>query len=69
MLSITLSFHESMGEFVSQTLGFKVVCIKKCHNQKSFGISVNSEKYAFWVTFRLLGYIRQGKDKLHTLIY
>ena len=36
---------------------------------KSCLVCVMSEKYAFWVTLRLLGSILQGKVELHTLHY
>ena len=32
-------------------------------------VCVKSEKYAFWITLRLLGSMRQGKTKLRTIYY
>ena len=37
--------------------------------KKSCLVCVKSENYAFWVTLRPLGSIRQGKAKLRTLHY
>ena len=34
---------------------------------KSCLVCIKNEKYVFWVTLRLIGSMRQGKAKLHTL--
>ena len=36
---------------------------------RSFLVSVKSEKYAFWVTLRPLGSMSQGEVKIHSLQY
>ena len=36
---------------------------------RSFLLSVKSEKYAFWVTLRPLGSMSQGEGKIHALQY
>ena len=36
---------------------------------KSFLVCVKSEQYAFWVTLRPLGFMRQGKAKIQALWY
>ena len=36
---------------------------------RSFLVSVKSEKYAFWVTLRPLGSMSQGEVKIHALQY
>ena len=36
---------------------------------RSFLVSVKSEKYAFWVTLRSLGSMSQGEVKIHALQY
>ena len=58
--------------FPTKCLFYKKLSTSKSYlilTDKSFLVCVNSEKYAFLVTFRLLWSKWQGKDELSTLHY
>ena len=60
-LHVCLSFRG----YVCHTLRFQVA-LQNVTNKCSL-VCVKSEKYAFWVTLRLLGSMQQGKAELHIL--
>ena len=63
-----LSFRTTyVHTWVRHTLG--ISASSQNVTNESFLLCVKSEKYAFWVTLRHLGYMPQGKAKLSTLHY
>jgi len=65
-LHVCLSFHTWVCKWVHHTLEISVA--SQNVTNKSFFVSVQSEKYVFWVTLRHLESKRQGKAVLRTLL-